>query len=99
MYSKADLYYNDYVWTTRYNKDDPRVTGEPDSTLLARREGWEMLYFLNKCAEKWGWKSKDVATIQKVEKLIRNYVPSSTRSQKGIKEWLEANWVAYKDKV
>jgi hypothetical protein len=45
------MYYKDYIWTTKYSTDDPKVTGEPDKTLVSRKEGWEMLYFINKLAE------------------------------------------------
>ena len=45
---RSELMYNDYTWTHTPG-DDPRVSGEPDNTMLNRKEGYEMLYFINKC--------------------------------------------------
>jgi hypothetical protein len=90
-FTQRDMLYTDYAWSTRYTGDDPRVTGEPDNTLLNRTEGWEMLYFINKCAEKWGWLSADNASRRKLEKAIRQKVPGNIRTQRGIKEWIELN--------
>ncbi|WP_119790361.1 hypothetical protein [Flavobacterium anhuiense] len=87
--TKSDLYYNDYSWTA-IKRDDPRVSGEPDSTLLSRKEGYEVLYFINKFSEIHNFKNKDSAI--KVEKMIRNEVPSDIRSQSNIKIWIEQNW-------
>lgn len=41
-FSKNDLYYKDYIWTAKYSNDDPKITGEPDKTLFARKEGGKM---------------------------------------------------------
>src|SRR5690349_7070561 len=38
-YKKSDMVFDDYQWHARDEDDDPRVTGEPDSTLLDRQEG------------------------------------------------------------
>jgi hypothetical protein len=89
-FSKSDLFYKDYVWTTKYSNDDPRVTGEPDKTLLARTEGWEMLYFVNKLVEIWNW-SASVSNYQKIERAIRERVPGNERSQENIRIWIEQN--------
>ncbi len=89
LISKTDLYYSDYSWTV-INGDNPKVTGEPDSTLLNRKEGYEILYFINKFCEMHDLKQKASAT--KVEKMIRNEVPSDIRSQKNIGDWLVKNW-------
>jgi len=87
--SKDDLYYKDYSWTV-YAKDNPKVTGEPDSTLLNRKEGYEILYFVNKFCDIHGFTSKNSAI--KVEKMIRNEVPEYIHNQIRIKEWIESNW-------
>jgi len=87
--SKDDLYYKDYSWTA-YSTDNPKVTGEPDNTLLNRKEGYEILYFVNKFCDMSGLISKGSAT--KVEKMIRNEVPADIHSQLKIKEWIAGNW-------
>jgi len=89
LITKTDLYYDDYTWTT-YSNDDPKVKGEPDSTLLNRKEGYEVLYFTNKFCEIYELKQKASAT--KVERMIREKVPSDIRSQNNIKDWLVKNW-------
>lgn len=89
LIGKSDLYYTDYSWTA-YRGDDPRVTGQPDSTLLNRREGYEVLYLINKFAEKHDFKQK--ASGVKTEKMIRNDLPSDIRAQDKIVSWLTTNW-------
>ena len=89
LISKSDLYYKDYKWTA-YPYDNPKVTGKPDSTLLNKHEGYEILYFINAFAEKHDFKKIGSAT--KTEKMIRNELPSTIRSQEKIVLWLEDNW-------
>ena len=89
LISKADLYYDDYSWTV-VNNDNPKVTGIPDSTLLNRREGYEILYFTNKFCDIYELKQKVSAT--KIERMIREEVPGNIRSQSNIKDWLVKNW-------
>jgi len=90
-YQKSNMIYDDYVWSTKYNHDDPRVTGEPDSSLLSRREGWEMLYFINKCASKWGW-PENIAAMQRLEVIIKEKIPTSIRSQAEVYKWIQNNY-------
>jgi hypothetical protein len=91
--AKADLFYTDYKWTV-YANDNPKVTGQPDSTLLNRTEGYEILYFVNTFCEIYGLKNKVSAV--KVEKMIRNEVPSHIHSQEKIEDCIEANWSSSK---
>ncbi|MEI6754970.1 MAG: hypothetical protein WCK78_17620 [Paludibacter sp.] len=90
LIAKEDLYYTDYSWVATYVNDDPKITGKPDSTELNRREGYEILYFINKVSEIWSFKQKNSAI--KVEQMIRNEVPKEIRSQEKIKEWISENW-------
>tara|TARA_R110002124_G_scaffold17532_3_gene73502 strand:- start:384161 stop:384451 length:291 start_codon:yes stop_codon:yes gene_type:complete len=89
LISKNDLYYKDYSWTA-VKGDDPTVSGEPDSSLLSRKEGYEVLYFINKFCEI--HKLKQKASAIKVEKMIRNEVPGNQRSQENVRKWLFDNW-------
>lgn len=89
LITKSDLYYDDYSWST-YSNDDPKITGEPDSTLLNRKEGYEILYFMNKLIEIHELKSK--SSTLKIENMIRNEVPSNLHIQENIKRWIENNW-------
>lgn len=89
LITKSDLIYQDYSWTA-IPGDNPRVSGVPDSTLLSRKEGYEILYFINKFSDIHDFKQK--ASAIKLEKMIRNEVPSNLHSQKNIKDWIEKNW-------
>jgi hypothetical protein len=87
--TKSDLYYQDYSWTALAG-DNPRITGKPDSTLLNRNEGYEILYFINKFCEIHSLKNKETAT--KIERMIKEELPGDTRSQENVSKWLVANW-------
>ncbi|MEH6763732.1 MAG: hypothetical protein V7655_04460 [Aequorivita antarctica] len=89
LISKSELHYKDYVWTA-YKGDDPKISGEPDSSLLSRKEGYEILYFINKLSKIYGFKNKSSAT--KIERMVREEVPSAIRSQEKIKKWIDENW-------
>jgi hypothetical protein len=88
-YKRADMIYTDYSWTA-YGDDDPKVSGEPDHSLFSRHEGYEMLYMINKYMNIKGWTS--VSTGQKLERFIRNSVPTDKRSQKHVREYLDNNF-------
>lgn len=93
LLQKSDLLFkNEYSWNALIG-DDPRITGEPDSTLFNRNEGYEVLYLINKLAEKWGLSSK--FDRLKIERMIKNNLPSDIRSQENVKEWIFNNWERY----
>lgn len=92
-FQRSEMLYT-YNWSTKYENDDPRVTGEPDSTLLDRTEGYEMLYFINSCARKWNWTGYLTSAYQRLEKIIKTEVPSDIRSQQKIKEWIESRYIS-----
>lgn len=98
-FTRQDMYYKDYSWHARDERDDPRITGEPDSTLLDRTEGYEMLYFVNKCAEKWNWSNSSVASYQKIERSVRAHVPSHIRAQSAIKSYIEQHYKEWWDSL
>lgn len=91
IFTRNDLVYKDYHWTT-YGSDDPRVSGPPDSTLLNRGEGYEMVYFINKFCE---FNRLSVAGGQKAERLIRTRLPGTIKSQIAVRDWLVDNWNAF----
>lgn len=88
-YTKSDLLYKDYFWSTDYTNNVPCVTGIPDAIILSRKEGYEILYFINKFAEK---HELDTAECIAAEYKIRNELPSYVRSQIDIQYWIEINW-------
>jgi len=93
-FAKSNLVYQDYSWTAAKG-DDPRVSGEPDSTLFSRKEGYEVLYMINKCLTKWGFTTNPIGGGQKIERLIRTHLPSDLRGQKHVYDWLSTNYNKY----
>lgn len=77
-----------YSWTA-VGDDDPRITGSLDATLLSRKEGYEVLYFINAYMKANGL--TEVASGQKIEKLLHE-APSNIRSQENLREWVKQNW-------
>lgn len=89
LLAKSDLQYDDYEWTA-YGNDDPEVTGKPDSTLLNRKEGYEVLYLINKIAEDNDFKKKESGL--KLEEMIHDFLPGNIRSQENVVIWIGNNW-------
>lgn len=93
LMTKNDLIYTDYKWKAKDDKDNPIITGFPDSALLNRSEGYEVLAFINRFSVKYGF--TQVADGQKVERFIHDYLPSDVRSHKNVHDWIVANWKVY----
>jgi hypothetical protein len=91
LIGKGDLKYK-YSWEA-YGGDDPEVTGAPDSTLFNRKEGYEVLYLINKFMKKNGMKKK--VSGQHAEMLINKHLPGNIRSQAKVIKWLNDNWNEY----
>ncbi|MEC5318619.1 hypothetical protein VSX61_06650, partial [Brenneria populi subsp. brevivirga] len=68
-----------YSWTV-LGDDDPKKTGKPDSTLLNRHEGYEVLPFINRFSDKHSLKNKEAGL--KIEKMIRENLPGEVRGHK-----------------
>jgi hypothetical protein len=91
LLQKSDLKF-EYSWTA-IDPDNPKVTGKPDSTLLNRGEGYEVLAFINNFAVTHSFKQK--ASGVKIELLIKKHLPGDIRSHANVSKWLVANWKAY----
>ncbi len=89
-YLKSDMVYVDYSWTI-FRNDDPKITGHPDDVLLNRKEGYEVLPFINRFAER--YKLENKSDGNKIEKMIREKLPSDIRSRRNIALWLVENWL------
>lgn len=62
LLTKSDLKYADeYSWKA-IGDDNPKITGVPNSTLLNREEGYEVLAFINRFALKHSFKQKIIAS-------------------------------------
>lgn len=88
-FNKSDMKHDHYSWTA-VPGDDPKVTGKPDSTLFSRKEGYEVLYMINKVLDHQN--QTTTKSGQKVEDLIKNELPSDTRSQVNVFNWLNNNF-------
>ena len=91
LMKKSDLAFT-YSWSV-VPPDSPRITGEPDSTLLNRHEGYEVMYLINKLAVTWELAQKSSGL--KMERMIRDHLPSDIRSQANVKAWIQKNWKSY----
>ncbi len=81
-YKKSDMVYDDYS-TEATRNDDPKLTGEPDSSLFNRKELYEVLYLINSLG-------LNKEGCQEAEKLIHDELPGDIRSQEKVKNWIES---------
>lgn len=81
--ARENLQYQ-YSWAA-IPPDDQRKTGNPDSVLLNRREGYEVLYFLNRICT-------NLPQALKAERLIQTRLPGDVRSRANVLDWLIRNW-------
>ncbi len=91
-YKKKDMEYTDYKWQAYADHDNPKIVGGNDHAQLNRSEGYEMLYFINSLGRTWNWDGYPLASYQHLERIIRNEVPSSTRTHTGIKDWIVSKY-------
>lgn len=85
------MVYKDYKWLAKADHDNPEFIGAQEASMLNRDEGYEMLYFINSLALTWKW-NDSLASRQKLERIIKEEVPSNIRTHSGIKNWIEQNY-------
>lgn len=86
-FTKEDLT-GQYSWHA-INEDNPKKIGITDNLLLNRKEGYEVLDFVNNFSEKtYTLKKTD---LQKIEKMIRE-VPNNVHKTEDITNWIIASW-------
>jgi hypothetical protein len=85
---KEDLAYT-YTWS-RYEKDDPKISGIPDATPFNRKEGYEVLYLINNLADHLAWSVESFGN--KVEKMIHDRLPEDITTQQETVSWIKENW-------
>ena len=90
LLSMADLQY-EYSWNA-IAPDDPLIRGSVDGRFLNRREGYEVLYFINALAAQSSW---TIASALKAERLINEYLPGNIRSRDNVHGWLLASWNSF----
>lgn len=91
-FTRPNLISKDYVWND-YEEDDNRVSGALDNTPFDRTEGHEVLFMINSLMDIWGLdKTKNG---QKIERMIKTYLPYELTSQIAVKDWIKQNWKFY----
>jgi hypothetical protein len=88
LLSRSDLRFI-YSWSAIL-PDDPRISGKPNSTLLNRNEGYEVLYLINTFADLNSINIKKSG--HKIERMIRNHLPGDIRKQEAVVNWINSNW-------
>lgn len=86
---RSDLYYKDYLWQAAPG-DDPSKAGKIDRALLSRKEGYEVLHFIKHYMQTHALSGK--ATANKIERMLREEVPSNLLSREHIQQWIEKHW-------
>ena len=87
-FRKEDLVY-EYAWS-RYEKDDPRVSGVPDATPFNRKEGQEVLYIISSLTDHVAWSVEGFGN--RVEKMIHDRLPDKIKNQEEAIRWIQENW-------
>ena len=88
LFSKKNLHYSDYKWTS-YLQHDPRVNGKPDDTLFNKEEGNEVVYLINRLMALWDYRFSN--TGNKMEKLIHDELPADISKQEDVQTWLKSH--------
>ncbi len=88
LFSRRNLHYSDYKWST-YVPNDPRVNGKPDDTTFNREEGSEVVYMIDRLMKLWDYRFAN--TGNKMEKLIHDKMPADITRQEEVQQWLKTN--------
>jgi len=91
--TKGDLYYTDYSWTAVPGDDPTKI--KADSDRLSRKEGYEVLAYLN------SWTGQDKADLPKATRLILEWIvheklPSDIQGRKKVTAWIVENYLTLK---
>lgn len=102
--TRGQLLFKDYDWHAKEEADNPNVRGFPDSSRLARKEGYEVLAFINHLAkvDKWVLSNEPhdannlriPETGHKVERMLR-IMPGNIQGRTKVHDWLKDNWLRH----
>lgn len=84
LLARDDLKYS-YAWTP-LKADDVRLTGKLDHILLNRKQGYEVLAFLNCLAVEAKWRQKDI--VLNAERLLHEKAPPYLHARDHLARWL-----------
>lgn len=91
---KSDMRYDDgqyYTWTARSSNDDPKTIGGKEKDELNRREGYEVLPFIQNWV-RLNFNRPTLSVYHKIERLIRYNLPAEIKNQSEISIWLLNNY-------
>jgi hypothetical protein len=91
--TKDDLC-EEYTWG-EIHPEDPKVSGEPDTTPFDAMAGYEVLYLINAMMRDWDLLSKKSG--HKMERMLKD-LPGEIDSQEEVKAWVKDKWRTYKFK-
>lgn len=89
-FTRSNLQYV-YSWNAAKENDNARITGFPDSYLIDRHEGYEVLPYINRFMTYHNYTL--LSTFHRIESAIRLDLPANIRGHASIKRWLETNYV------
>ena len=95
-FTQSDMLYDDgvyYKWTAKADADNPYYKKGDEWHKLNRTEGYEVLYFINHLGTKLWEETPNIATYQKVERMIRHKVPAKLKGHLEIENWIVDNWL------
>jgi hypothetical protein len=97
MFTANNLLYQ-YNW--KHDAGDNPHKKHLDKFLLDRTEGYEMMNFIDHILSSWNWsspltQSSEIATGQKIERMIKTVVPHNIHHRDQIEQWLNQNWTAH----
>jgi len=85
------LYEHEYLWKAKDEHDNPHLRGNPDRNLLSRKEGYEVLEFINEVAVLKSWHPNYPHMGHQVEKLLR-IMPPEIRKRSEAYDWITTYW-------
>lgn len=78
------------AWWTTTETRSKSINGFPDNVLFNWKEGYEVLYFINRYMEYRGWNSE--LTFQKIESTIKTRLPFTAKTHNDVMVWLDSNF-------
>ena len=88
LLSRNDLQYH-YNWK-EYDSNDPKVSGDIDNTSFNRAQGNEVLFLINKIAEKHNITNRSIGL--RIEIMINEDLPGEIQTQEEVRLWIKSNW-------
>lgn len=93
-FSRSDMLYEDgkyYTWNAKSSNDDPKTIGGKEKDELNRREGYEVLPFIQSWVT-FHFTRPTKSVYWKVERMIRYHVPEDLQDRGEIAQWIYNNY-------